>query len=72
MYSLPNNLNTVVNVTKTTRFYLGHQNGNTVAGYLTLLGQAQARSRPKRAVQVRPTLGRGGYANTIEPRRPQR
>jgi hypothetical protein len=33
MYSLPSTLNVVVKVTRTTQYYLGHQNGNTIAGY---------------------------------------
>jgi len=34
MYSLPRHVNDIVTLSKTTRFYLGHQNGNSVAGVL--------------------------------------
>ena len=34
MFSLPSHVNDIVTVSKTTRFYLGHQNGANVAGVL--------------------------------------
>lgn len=34
MYSFPSHVNDVITVLKTTRFYLGHQNGNDVAGVM--------------------------------------
>ena len=34
MFSLPSHVNDIVTVSKTTRYYLGHQNGGDVAGLL--------------------------------------